>query len=303
MSGPAPAAPAPTAPPAVAPEPSLPPIAVADPTPSPQPTIPSSILGRAEPRTIDESGDWVQAVAVPPLAGTAPAAPAFEDRADSLASPRTLARLVSVNRDGSDGQVHEITEESWDLGQCDGQLTFTDDPYLSRRHCRFSREDDRWIVRDLGSLNGIYLRIREPVLLEDGDLLLLGKEVLRFELVSEHERGVAPAVEHGTLLFGSPLRTPWGRLRQITVAGSAGDMFLLHQPQVVVGREEGDLLFTDDQFMSRRHLQITLDGDQAWAEDLGSSNGTFQHLSRPTELFDNDLLRIGDQLLRFERTE
>ena len=156
------------------------------------------------------------------------------------------------------------------------------------------------MVRDLNTCNGVFLRLKEPVVLQSGDCLLLGKEVLRFDLAGDHERSMIPAVQHGVLMFGSPHRNPWGRLRQFTVAGIFSDCFHLHQPQVVIGREEGDLLFTDDQFMSRSHLQITLDGDQAWIEDLGSSNGTFLRIREPHALQDGDLIRIGDQLLRLE---
>ena len=211
-----------------------------------------------------------------------------------------LARLISVNRDGSDGQEHRITEESWDLGQTVGHICFVDDPYLGPRHCRLYKEGGAWLVRDLNSCNGVYLRLREPVMIGGGDYMLLGKEVLRFDLAGDHERSMIPAVQQGVLIFGSPHRNPWGRLQQYTVAGVFSDCFHLHQPQVVIGREEGDLLFTDDQFMSRRHLQITLDGDQAWVEDLGSSNGTFLRIREPKVLIDGDLIRIGDQLLRFE---
>jgi pSer/pThr/pTyr-binding forkhead associated (FHA) protein len=158
----------------------------------------------------------------------------------------------------------------------------------------------QWAVQDLESCNGVFFRLREPVELQDGDRLLLGKQLLAFELMSEREHELEPALEHGVLLFGSPLRTPWARLRQLTVAGIARDVFHLHGPKVLVGREDGDLLFTGDEFMSRRHVELTWDGSQARAEDLGSSNGTFIRLRQPAALMSGDMVRVGDQLLRFE---
>jgi len=212
-----------------------------------------------------------------------------------------LARLVSVNRDGSDGEVHSIVEESVDLGRSQGQLRFQDDPYLSDRHCRFSIKNGEWIVQDMGSTNGVYIRISAPRELQDGDQLLLGKQVLRFELLSDEERDLTPAVEHGVLIFGSPLRVPWCRIRQVTVAGVARDVYHLCRSKVTVGREDGDLVFPDDEFMSRRHLVLSQDGSTARVEDVGSSNGTYVRIRKAQRLSTGAMIRIGDQLLRFEK--
>lgn len=212
-----------------------------------------------------------------------------------------LGRLVSVNRDGSDGEVHSILEESVDLGRTQGQLRFGDDPYLSDRHCRFYIKNNSWIVRDLGSTNGVYVRVTQPCEVEDGDYLLLGKQVVRLEYLSEQERDLTPAVEHGVLIFGSPLRTPWCRLKQFTVAGIARDIHHLYRTKVTIGREDGDIIYPDDEFMSRRHLTLTMLGGKAKVEDLGSSNGTFIRIRDRLDLVPGAMIRIGDQLLRFER--
>ena len=71
--------------------------------------------------------------------------------------------------------------------------------------------------------------------------------------------------------------------------------------EIVLGREEGDIVFRDDAFMSRRHAAITWDGKRAQITDLGSSNGTFVRLTGPTSIKHGDHVRMGDQLLRIER--
>jgi pSer/pThr/pTyr-binding forkhead associated (FHA) protein len=211
-----------------------------------------------------------------------------------------LARLVSVRRDGSDGEVFPISEEAVDVGRTSGQLRFEDDPYLSDRHCRFAIQDGGWVVQDLHSRNGIYLRLTDAHQLRNDDCLLLGKQMLRFEWIGESERNIAPAVEHGVMIFGSPLRPPWGRLRQMTVAGVARDVYYLYRSKITIGREDGDLIFPDDEFMSRQHLSLSLVNNRAQAQDLGSSNGTFVRVPDQPRINSGDMLRIGDQLLRFE---
>ncbi len=223
-----------------------------------------------------------------------------EREQDPAPEQQQIARLVAVNRDGSDGETFAINEESFDLGRIQGQLTFEDDPYLSDRHCRFFIQNDKWMLQDLQSCNGVYLQIQAPFELDHGDRVLLGKQVFIFEWLSEHERSLAPAVEHGVLIFGSPIRTPWARLRQLTVAGVYRDVYYLYRPKMILGREEGDLLFLDDEFMSRQHLSLILEDSRALIQDLGSSNGTFVQVRQQHALEEGDMLRIGDQLLRFE---
>ena len=59
-------------------------------------------------------------------------------------------------------------------------------------------------------------------------------------------------------------------------------------------------LSPDDEFMSRRHAQISFRNGRGRLEDLGSSNGTFVKLRGPHGLSPGDLIRLGDELLRFE---
>jgi pSer/pThr/pTyr-binding forkhead associated (FHA) protein len=156
------------------------------------------------------------------------------------------------------------------------------------------------VLSPLELRNGVYLRLRAPVDLGDGDFFLIGKQVLRYEIIAETERSVHAAIEHGVALFGTPTRPPWARLRQITPSGVTRDLYHLSRNEVVLGREQGDIVFSDDEFMSRRHAQVSLRSARGRLEDLGSSNGTFIRLRGPHTLASGDLIRLGDELLRFE---
>lgn len=66
----------------------------------------------------------------------------------------------------------------------------------------------------------------------------------------------------------------------------------------VVGREGCHFNFPDDRRISRRHLEITVRGQQIFVTDLGSQNGTFIDESRlqpktPTPLNGATKLRLG----------
>jgi pSer/pThr/pTyr-binding forkhead associated (FHA) protein len=205
-----------------------------------------------------------------------------------------------VQSDGSDGAIKDLEEDQVDIGRSEGALTFPDDRFLAARHARLERRDGRYILMPLYLRNGIYVRLREPFDLNDGDTFLVGKQVFRFERVPDIEREPAPAVEHGVQLFGTPGRPPWARLSQVTVAGVSRDVYCLTRAEIVLGREEGDFVFPDDEFMSRRHVAITENRNRSCIEDLGSSNGTYLRLKGERELRPGDMIRLGDQLLRFE---
>ena len=216
-----------------------------------------------------------------------------------VASQQTGFRLIVVHRDGTDGITYNLLGDQIDIGRTEGDLLF-EDPHLAPRHARIVASLTGRVLTPLETRNGVYVRLRGPVDLQDGDYVLMGKQVLRFELVSEQERNVRPALEHGVVVFGTPVRPPWARLRQITPAGVGRDIFHLSRPDIVLGREIGDIIFSEDEFMSRRHAQVSYRNGRGHLEDLGSSNGTFLRLRGPHGLASGDFIRLGDELLRFE---
>jgi hypothetical protein len=207
---------------------------------------------------------------------------------------------VLVNRDGSDGDRFPLGGDYVDIGRAGATMAFEQDRFLSLRHARIERTGDGARLVSLDPLNGVFRKLELPVDLEDGAVLLVGREVLRFERVADDERDAEPLVQHGVALFGSPPRAPWGRLSELLPSGGVRDVRHLNGEEVVIGREEGELVFRDDAFMSRRHAAINWDGQRARLTDLGSSNGTFIRLTSATALRHKDHLRMGDQLFRIE---
>jgi len=230
--------------------------------------------------------------------------------ADVLAAVRATPRpadgapwgtAVLVNRDGSDGQRYSLAGEYLIIGRAGADIAFDDDRFLARQHARLERDADGVVrVQPIDALNGVFRKADAPVELVDGTTILVGREVLRFERVDPEEAQLHPLVRHGVALFGSPPREPWGRFVQLVPSGGYRDVRHLAGEEVVLGREEGDIVFRDDAFMSRRHAAVTWDGKRAQVVDLGSSNGTFVRIVGATALRHGDHVRLGDQLLRVE---
>jgi pSer/pThr/pTyr-binding forkhead associated (FHA) protein len=212
------------------------------------------------------------------------------------------AFVVVILRDGTDGGVYPIIHDRTDLGSREGDIVLKDDPYLSARHARIERRGDSFVLIDLGSVNGIYLRLRDPENLVDGDMILIGQQVLRFEIPSEAERQVGPATQHGVMVFGTPEQPRLARLIQYTTEGLWRDVYHLHRNETVFGREAADLTFSDDPFLSRRHAAIVVHPHERRfvLRDLGSSNGTALRCRTEHVLVSGDQFRLGRHLFRFD---
>jgi pSer/pThr/pTyr-binding forkhead associated (FHA) protein len=211
-------------------------------------------------------------------------------------------RLVVIVEDGSEGKSFSLAEGQLDIGRTDGDIILEDDPYVSPRHARLRRLDGSWVLRDLDSTNHVYVRLRRTHALKDGDLLLLGLEVLQFQTVSDGERGLGHAIQHGTFLFGSPATPRRARLCQRTVEGVIRDVYHVFRDETVIGREVGDIVFTADPFLSRRHAVIRRNAvtSEFSLVDLDSSNGTYVAIRGEVGIADGDFLRIGQHLFRVD---
>jgi hypothetical protein len=237
---------------------------------------------------------------MPPMAAPARAAAAL--------APTPAAggwgAAVSVNRDGTDGERFALSGEFVVIGRVaasGADIAFEQDRFLARQHARLEPTTDGSArVVPIDTLNGVYRKIDGPVELSDGMIVLAGREVMRYETVEAEEKSPTPLIRHGVALFGSPPREPWGRLTQLLPSGGVRDVRHLWDDEIVIGREDGELVFSDDQFLSRRHASIAWDGARATLSDLGSSNGTFVRLAGPTSIKHGDHLRMGDQLFRIE---
>jgi pSer/pThr/pTyr-binding forkhead associated (FHA) protein len=92
------------------------------------------------------------------------------------------AALLVVKRGPNAGSRFLLDRDATSAGRHPDSDIFLDDVTVSRRHAEFRREDDDFVVIDVGSLNGTYVN-REPVdqaVLGNGDEVQIGKFRLVF---------------------------------------------------------------------------------------------------------------------------
>ena len=185
-----------------------------------------------------------------------------------------------------------------DIGRTDGDLLF-DDPHLAPRHARIVVSPSGWVLSPLELRNGVYLRLRGPVDLNDGDYFLIGKQVMRYEVVAEAERGVHAAIEHGVALFGTPTRPAWAACARSRRGVSRATCTISAEARWSLAASRETSCFPK---MSSCH-----DDTHSCPCALAADDSRIWELERQlhpparaaaTQL--GDLIRLGDELLRFE---
>ncbi|HKA19135.1 MAG TPA: zinc-ribbon domain-containing protein [Blastocatellia bacterium] len=90
-------------------------------------------------------------------------------------------QLHLVMEGGQPGEVYDIGDETV-IGRTNGAITFPHDGFMSGRHARIERRGSSFVLGDEGSRNGTFIKLREEVELQPGDMILVGKQLFRFEV-------------------------------------------------------------------------------------------------------------------------
>jgi pSer/pThr/pTyr-binding forkhead associated (FHA) protein len=207
------------------------------------------------------------------------------------------AKLTLIRGDGDDGVSFTLAGQDHLAGRGDCPISFPDDPFLSPIHANFAYANNRLVVRDQSSLNGIYVRISAPTDLVNGAMVLVGEQVLSVERAVQPDD--LPDVD-GTYYSASMIRRATLEVRQNLRGGQIGWVHRTAGDTVSIGRENNDINFPDDPFISGRHAELKLLGDTLSVTDLGSRNGTFVRVHGERVLNHGDYVFLGQQLLRVE---
>lgn len=295
---PAVAAPAPAPAPAVAPTAAARP--PSQPAPAPAPSSPPAGASVSCPQCghVNTTGNRFCASCgynLGALSGAAASVPAA-----AAAPPPAAAGIVltALRADGSEAGTFRMPDAPVvSVGRDTGSI-FAGDSYLSPRHATFSKRGGQLFIKDEGSLNGVYLKVRpnEPCLLEFGDVFRIGQEIIRFEEL----RGQGKSAD-GVERFGSPAKGYIGRLALVIGRDTTGNAFPVPERGVHCGRERGDILFSEDGYVSGLHCRIARGPDgRVYLTDVGSSNGTFIRLRAERAVSGTDILLMGQQLFRID---
>ena len=223
-------------------------------------------------------------------------------RPSSRPAPRTefLVRLRLVDETGLPQQTFESRRVDTTIGRIEGDVRFPDDQFLSPLHAKLSWENDRLVVRDLGSRNGTWVFLLEPYRLADGDLLLIGSQLIRFRRLG-YPGPYAPEVDATKRMGSLTPAADIASLTQLRADGSSRDVIQLSPGRdLQIGREQGDWIFPYDPSMSGQHALIRSEDADFVVVDAGSRNGIAIAARGAMALRDGSRLLVGDRLLCLE---
>ena len=276
---------------------------------APDPAASSGNLPRPRPRA--EAN-------VSPSSGAVPRSPSSFSQSGTHGAPvqtwqgaqpprpraETGLRVVLVGRDGREGEAFPLPPSGIEIGR-QGGISFPSDPFVSPRHARVQPSEGGVYVVDLGSRNGVYLRLTEPTPVYPGDLFLLGNQLLRLDRLEQpwQERALD---QHEVRGFGTPVKPPWALLTRVCVGEIEDDRYHLRGTEMTIGREQGEIVFPSDGFLSRAHARVRMAVQEnemlVMLEDLGSANGTYLRIrgegERGVAAPYGTMFRVGDQIFR-----
>jgi pSer/pThr/pTyr-binding forkhead associated (FHA) protein len=211
-----------------------------------------------------------------------------------MATGVPTVRLVLLREDGTEGGVLVIEGGPEMIGRSHGP-PFDSDAYLSPDHASLTASPAGLEVDDHGSLNGVFLKLEGRMELQHGDLFRVGQELLKYEDLPEP----TPTAD-GTERMGSPNPGYWGRVSVMVSPTRVAAGYPIKDDGVGIGRENGDITFPDDGYVSGSHCRIIGDDDGVFLEDLGSSNGSYMRVRQGQVVQPGTMILIGQQLFRVD---
>jgi pSer/pThr/pTyr-binding forkhead associated (FHA) protein len=216
------------------------------------------------------------------------------------------AKLVVIKGEGFSTDAGDETAfllggRQHPAGRTQGQILFDRDPWVSPKHANFYyRDDGKLLVKDEGSANGVFVRVRQPVELQVGDIFLAGEQVFRLD--GTPRAGDQPDSD-GTYFYSSPKRPSPFRLTQLLRGGQTGMVICARETSVTIGRDNCDMNYPNDPYMSGKHSKVEIGANGKYSlADMGSKNGTYVRIHGERELTHGDYVFIGRELLRVDIT-
>ena len=223
-----------------------------------------------------------------------------------LAKFKIASSLLTLQIFDRSGQWHDWTTlgaGGVKVGRTEKNARFPELNSMAVKHMRIALDGSRIVVEDMGSLNGVYLKLTRFAPLDDGSRFRVGAQVIEFQKAEPLPTAEPLVSEDGEAFWSRDLDVA-AYLQYVRTDGKPGLRFPITKPDVtVLGRESRpgkpvDIALPNDEWASGQHAQIRRDGEAFLLEDLGSRNGTFVQLKGLSEVLPGDVLLVGRVLLR-----
>lgn len=241
-----------------------------------------------------------EASVVPP----APVEPPPPDTPVFRPARRPPMAVLCIHDDGSEeGELLRLRGDRLVIGRSEGDVIIPHDTMMSGRHAelvrRFEDGRHRWLLTDLQSTNGTYVRVHNAIV-KHGQELLIGSRRYRFQAalqdVAAAEAEDKPKGTQGWQGLSAADLSP--SLVEMVGPNEAGRRYAIPQNGDWVGRDArlAGVLITDDPLVSPRHLRMYQDRKGRWhVENANAVNGVWLRVQREVALEGTCHFQLGEQ--------
>jgi double zinc ribbon protein len=216
------------------------------------------------------------------------------------APPPFQASLV-VEKGAAQGTAFLLGHLENTVGGSGAHVELAEDSFAAPHAATLLFAEDHLVVRDEGSANGVFVKVRDSLALEPGDHFVAGERLFRYDGPHELSRNG----EGDTPFLGAP--RPQGvvvRVSEVLAGGKTGRTCHRGGPAIAIGRTGCDMNFPADSLLAPRHAEVRLGEDgSATLVDLGAGpSGVFLRVRAQAQqdLQGGDVLLVGDHQLRVE---
>jgi len=232
-----------------------------------------------------------------------------------------MARLTLFDDGSVEGELIRIKSASTTIGRRGCNVNIQHDSMVSDLHLAIDLENKngeyRWIIKDLDSQTGLWVRVRR-IELKDGSEFLLGRQRFQFQdrirLDEDARTEMLARIENGSYsgsasvsgdsyaklsrsafipmdtTFFNPLAATAIASRSLTLID--GDYWIGRGPQSA-------MQIPDDPFLASKHICITNESSRTWiARTEGAPNGMWVRMKQII-VNNSCTFQIGEQRCRF----
>jgi pSer/pThr/pTyr-binding forkhead associated (FHA) protein len=271
--------------------------------------------GTAAPKrsgTLPETDEDIRQALLAKPAGAAAPKPSSPAAGANLFRPtlRAPVALLTVLDDGkNDGEVLRLRTDRFVIGRAEGDFLIPHDSLISARHLEINRhrtgEQYRWVITDLKSTNGLFVRCSRIALVDQAEFLV-GKGRYRFEppgggLPNTLDDPGAEVQRGSTNALGTDVAA----LLHPALIELLGEKMLsrlpLAKPEYWIGSHPAcSICRVGDPFVEPQHVRLRREANGAWhAQNNKSPNGLWLRVPQVT-VADSCAFQIGEQRFRLK---
>ncbi len=248
--------------------------------------------------------------AAAPQAAARPAGPQPWSVTPYRPTLRPPMAVLTVFDDGkSEGEQIRLRGSRFVIGRTEGDLVLPHDAMISARHVEITRQavgsEQRWVITDLQSTNGLFVRVSRTALADQAELLA-GKG--RYRLLAPTTEGAptadyAPpeAVRNSTQAWGNEAGAPAIASLVEIIGNATSNRVLLVGAEYWIGTDPGCAICrVNDPFCEARHARLFRDAKGGWhVEQNKAVNGLWFRV--PQVVAEGAVhFQVGEQRLRLK---